>query len=216
MFLFSLLSALFSKDRSPESSACFSGTWTARSDCPSVPQKAFDVIVTSSSLSGRFTVDIAPSKWDHSRVHILSAVDRRRRVFALTDNRDQRISTAEVTFGPQCRASSSAFALSPDASIFGVVEAGRGVIGLTRNGSVCKITVSKRYEYSSWSFSVRIFLGVALMYVALQTYYGWDRSSVLHPKSIPIDNPGEEKVMPEEEDSSEVSSDSDFDSDDGF
>lgn len=219
MFLITWVLGLFTKDNFPDKTSCFAGTWNARTECSLVPQKTFEIVVSKQSFSDSFYIDISPSMWDHSRIHILAAEDKKRNVFKLTDNKNQRIDEGKLTFGDKCRVSSSVFVLPNNLSIFGVVESGKGLISLRKGDEFCKFFVEKKLEYSSWVFSVRIFLGVLFMYIGLQTYYGWNKEEVLKPKMVPIDNPGEEMIMPEEEDESDESSDSsssDFYSDDGF
>ena len=82
------------------------------------------------------------------------------------------------------------------------------------NSESCSLIIEKDLKYESWKFSLSILCGVITMFVGLGSYFGWEKDEFIHPKSVPIDNPGEEMKIPEEEPVSEE--EDEFRSDDGY
>jgi hypothetical protein len=193
--------------------SCLDGIWHVSNPfCPNLTQPKFDVVVRSTSSTG-FSVDVDPSRWSHFHSYSFSLSDAATLTYSGRTNRLVPIGNLSLILSQKCQIhSNSTFALA-NRTFFGAVAAGRGVVSVVDDGTVCNLAVEKELKYDGWRFSLSILIGIATMFVALQSTYGWQKDDVMRLLSIPINNPGEEC---EEVEAKPVDAPDEFDSDDGF
>lgn len=152
----------------------------------------------------------------------LELYDKKTSTYIIRNNRRVIQGNISFSFGPLCEVVSKSPFFYNETSYFGSVAGGKGLLTVSPfNQTECTFKIIKELKYSSTKFATTILFGVIAMFIALQSYYGWNKEILFEAPSIPIDEPGneyepyveEEKVKNEDE---EEEYDDDFNSEDGF
>lgn len=193
---------------------CLKGNWIIPENmCPFVLQ----------GKNGRFTIDdgpgeslfldINPSRYSHTNLFNIW-LDHELLRFKIATNRNEIIGNGTIAFDRKCAINIESI-LFQNVTISVNSEGGMGSARFSVDGKICSVSIQKDIKYDSWKFALTILMGVIAMFIGIGGFFEFTKNDLFEVKSIPIDNPGEEYVIPKEEETP-AEDDDEFNSDDGY